>query len=362
MAKTALQPNLQPRLSRTRTFLINLILVLVSTGLALGCGEVGVRLMSSALGVTPYMEYDDMLGWTATPNTTKVHRSDYYGFDVVYRINDQRFRGEPHEKAKPPGVTRIVILGDSNGFGWGIPEGRQFAALVESGIQNAQVINLSLSGYGTDQEYLRFVREGVSLQPDVVILQLTPNDFEEIQYPFFNQKPKPQFVVNDGGALTLVNVPVRAYGPKAEEFFGNSIPLPFREWFGWHSYAYNYLNEKYYTVKSRFRTTGTAAAQVQPIFSPRSFMLFNAIVRELQHRLDEASAKGLIVYAAKEIHNNRAQLQVGLPVVDVYESFVAAQARGEEPWFKDGYHFNQVGHRIVADALIEAIKGLTPSK
>lgn len=84
-----------------------------------------------------------------------------------------------------------MLLGDSNGFGWGIEEGKYFAAIIDHELDNVEVVNLSLSGYGTDQEYLRFVEEGMAYRPNLVIVQVTPNDFEEIQHPFLMERSNP---------------------------------------------------------------------------------------------------------------------------------------------------------------------------
>ena len=37
-----------------------------------------------------------------------------------YRINSKGFRGEETPYEKPPGVYRIVLIGDSNAFGYGV--------------------------------------------------------------------------------------------------------------------------------------------------------------------------------------------------------------------------------------------------
>ncbi|MGH9349123.1 MAG: SGNH/GDSL hydrolase family protein, partial [Vicinamibacterales bacterium] len=172
------------------------LLALVATVCLATAGvETGVRLMASALDLSSYMKYDPLLGWTAIPGARRAHKDRRLGFDVRYDINEYGFRGPAYPRAKPAGVRRIVILGDSNGFGWGMSEDEHFASLLDQELPSVQVINLSLSGYGTDQEYLRFVRDGVQFDPDVVVLQVTPNDFDEIQHGFFNGKPKPQFLL-----------------------------------------------------------------------------------------------------------------------------------------------------------------------
>lgn len=347
---------------RGRALAGNLVAAVIGLTIALAAVEGVARLVSGTLDISPYMQYDELLGWTSLPNTIKQHKNAADGFDVTYRINANGFRGTPYDRPKPQGATRIVVLGDSNGFGWGVDEGRQFAAILDDKVPGAEVINQALSGYGPDQSYLRFVKEGVHWNPDLVILQITPNDFEEIQFPFFNQKAKPQFVFDDRGNLKLVNVPAKAIGARAQAFHDDSIPLPFREWLGWHSYAYVFLNERYYAMRRSMRSNAPGAAPVRPGFSDESIRLFNATVLELRHRLDEIGAKGVIVHASKEIADRQSEFNGELPLVNAYPAFAAAKTAGRQPWYQDGFHYTAIGHEIIATELQRYLDARTGQK
>jgi lysophospholipase L1-like esterase len=337
-------------MSRSKNLAKNLIAVLIGLAFALAALEGVTRLFADTLGISSYMQYDELLGWVARPDATRHHRSAKEGFDVVYRINDYGLRGTAYDTTKPEGVRRIVVLGDSNGFGWGIDENSHFAALLDQELDKTEVVNFSLSGYGTDQQYLRFRRDGIELNPDVVILQLTPNDFAEIQYPFFKQKAKPQFLLDDSGELELVNVPVRSMGPNSEEFYRKSLPVPFKEWLGWNSYSYNYLNQQYHSLRMQLGSGLAPPADLQ-VFSTESIALFSALVSRLRSHLDELGATGLIVYSAPELHEKLDGVELDLPVVDVFPKFADAQAQGQDPWYSDRYHWNELGHRLIADEL-----------
>ncbi len=344
--------------SRATAIAKNLLAMLVGLTLTLGLLEGAVRVMASTLGVSPYMQYDETLGWTALPNTTKRHRNGSPAFDVSYELNAYGHRGPTYARTKPAGTRRIVLLGDSVGFGWGVDEGQHLAALLDTGLDTptgkTEVINLSLSGYGTDQQLLRLRSEGLAFQPDLVILQLTPNDFDEIQYAFYNQKPKPHFVLGTNGSLELRNSPVRSEGPQALDFAANSIPLPFREWLGWHSYAYNLLNEQYYRVSRSYRRGG-----VRPYdrFRPESVALFNRLVQEIKVTLDERHIPLLVVHAAKEISDRQPLRNPGIPLLDLSGTFAAWEQTHDEPaMFSDGFHWAPRGHHIVADAVMEALR------
>lgn len=343
-------------MAKIKDLIKNLMAVLIGIMVVTLLIEGSARIFASMLGVSPYMKYDEVVGWTAEPGITKHHKNPSFGFDVSYSINSSGFRGSPHEIRKPPGVYRIMILGDSNGFGWGISESKHFSAILANKLKNVQVINLSLSGYGTDQEYLRFTKEGIAYDPDLVIVQVTPNDFDEIQYPFYNQKPKPQFLVGKDGNLVLINVPVKSIGPKSKYFYDNSLPLPFKEWLGWNSYAFNILNEKYYMLKTKYARDSSSATEGRERFNSESITLFKKIISKLKVTLDEIGAKGLVVHSSKDISEKKLLEGSSLPIVDLHPIFSRSiQKTSVDPFFHDGYHWNVEGNRIVADELIDVI-------
>jgi lysophospholipase L1-like esterase len=318
--------------------------------------EGGVRVLAKGLGISSYMEYDEMLGWTATPDTIRHHKDAVEGFQARYVINSRGLRGELYPVRKVAGVYRVVVLGDSNGFGWGVQEGETFSALLDGFAADVQVVNLSLSGYATDQQYLRFLREGVAFQPDLVVLQLTANDFEEIQHPFANHKPKPQYVLTPTGELRLLNVPARPIGPKADDYSARSLPLPFKHWLGWHSYAYTFLNERYYRFR-RGRMAGREAGHDQDPIAVESVRLFARIAAELKTKAAEVGARTIVFHGSKELNASANFRGSGVTVIDLYPTLAGLARSASVPtFFKDGYHWTAEGHRVVARELWAALK------
>jgi len=327
-----------------------LLTTLIAASILLAILEGGSRLLAGVLGISPYMQYDSMLGWTATPNTVKRHRDRMGQFDVVYRINERGFRGPEYPVERRRGVFRIAVLGDSTGFGWGVAEERTFWNLIDREMEDVEVINLALSGYGIDQSYLRFIEHGIDFKPDLVVLQVSHNDFEEIMHPFFNQKPKPHFRMSSDGSLQLHNIPPEPIGERARAFYGQSLPLPFKEWLGWNSYAFNLLNEAYVGLVRKSRAGTQTAAQ--NIYTPQSIALFNGITRLLASKLELIGARGIVVFSAKAISTGKFVADDDLQVLDLYPAFRDA-GNGDDAkcYFPDGYHWNVAGHRVAADNL-----------
>jgi lysophospholipase L1-like esterase len=81
---------------------------------------------------------------------------------------------------KPPGVKRIVSLGDSYTVGYEVEADETFAAvlerkLVEAGV-NVEVLNAGVSGYSNAEECLYLERELLGYAPDLVLVSFYVND------------------------------------------------------------------------------------------------------------------------------------------------------------------------------------------
>jgi len=104
------------------------------------------------------------------------------GLRVVIESNREGFRTRNLSKAKEPGVYRILFLGDSTTFGWGVEQDERFSDLLEkrlnaggSGI-HYEIVNLGLPGYSSYHGRIILDRYGLRYSPDMVILSFGAND------------------------------------------------------------------------------------------------------------------------------------------------------------------------------------------
>lgn len=94
-------------------------------------------------------------------------------------------RDRAYPPRKPEGTTRIVLLGDSIGVGWGVDDGEGFEPLLERSLDRrsrsrggpaVEVLNLCVPGYAPGQRLAHLRRLGWSLAPDLVLYQATAAD------------------------------------------------------------------------------------------------------------------------------------------------------------------------------------------
>ena len=105
------------------------------------------------------------------------------GNGLTYRLNGHGFRGREVPKEKPEGVFRIMVVGDSFTFGEGVRLEDTFVVGMERILraevgENVEVQNFGLGAWGTRSEYHYLVKEGLSFDPDLVVVIFTPNDAE----------------------------------------------------------------------------------------------------------------------------------------------------------------------------------------
>ncbi len=98
--------------------------------------------------------------------------------------NADGMRDRDHAELKPPGVHRIIALGDSVTAGHGVRAAERWSAYLESFLQqlglNVEVFNVAASGWSTLQELTAYRAIARRYQPDQLFLGFCLNDVAEM--------------------------------------------------------------------------------------------------------------------------------------------------------------------------------------
>ena len=106
----------------------------------------------------------------------------YYGVSI--KTNSLGLRDYEYSIEKPENKKRVIFLGDSFTFGWGVPLEKLYSKQVEKMLNSeekkVEVINMGVGNYNSIMEVELFKRRGLTLDPDMVILMYFVNDTEPV--------------------------------------------------------------------------------------------------------------------------------------------------------------------------------------
>ncbi len=173
-----------------------------------------------------------LYGWTHVPGAegwTNGCIGRAFEWRAFSRMNAEGLRDEEHAWSPTPGVTRILLLGDSFVEAMQVPMEKTFAKRLEAKLHDdgrrVEVVNAGVSAFDADNELLLFDSDGRRYQPDVVLLAFTEvNDVTGTSKHLFERMyvgapegppPKPHFKIGRDGGLRL---DMRAVRRSWEEF------------------------------------------------------------------------------------------------------------------------------------------------
>ena len=153
-----------------------------------------------------HTEYDETLGWINAPN---IYIKDMYGPGIYFKTNAQRFRNNNDiSLGIPPNKVRIICSGDSFTMGYGVDNDHAWCQQLASINERLEIVNMGQGGYGIDQAYLWYKRDGSKLNHDIQIFAFVIDDFARMQNDDFSGYNKPIIQLKDG-ELVLKNFPIQ---------------------------------------------------------------------------------------------------------------------------------------------------------
>lgn len=133
-----------------------------------------------------------------------IPNSSYKFKNVLVETNEDGFRDKHYPELKEANTKRIIGIGDSGMFGWGVENKECYISQIEHRLnkesnQHFEIINTSVPGYNTVME-VAVLENRIQLdQVDLVIIDFISNDFE---LPSFIRK-RPDFLTTKKSFLLI---------------------------------------------------------------------------------------------------------------------------------------------------------------
>jgi lysophospholipase L1-like esterase len=303
--------------------------------------EVTLHLMG--YGNLEVYDPDPRLYWRLTPNQscfTKVNHQPV-------RINSLGTRGPDFEPWKPPQTIRILSLGDSRTFGWGLAENETYSARLGHLLQEklgaarkVEVINAGVNGWGYDQMFIYFRDVGLGFHPDLVIVG------EGNGWTQFSEKSSPDFKKGFKWRVRFKNVLRRS------AIYHYAIELKLKDFYEQHRAKFipiepnqdpYFKNQQQKDPREVFRAAIESLCNLAASNHVQSVLLYLPVVPDLTSTNPSAILRTKEVVAQK----------LNVPFVDPRASLSAA---GASLYLEgDPTHLNAEGNRILAEALVPVV-------
>ena len=148
-----------------------------------------------------YTKYDELLGWISKSNFTK---KNLFGKGRDLKTNSQSFRNDKDfSTSVPEGKIRIICSGDSFTFGYGVDNKHTWCEKLASFDKQFETVNLGQSGYGVDQSYLWYMRDGRNLEHNIHLFAFITDDFYRIKSNEMRGFKKPVLRIVNGKVTTI---------------------------------------------------------------------------------------------------------------------------------------------------------------
>jgi lysophospholipase L1-like esterase len=348
-------------MTRKRGVLARLALAMGAVLISLVALEVAVRLLvapsaSQVLRGLHRVAPDRPWLYELVPGAQRTDRTS----GVAYAINADGFRDHDRARTKPPAGFRMLVIGDSVSFGYGVALEATYAQQMEQRLRTSgsgapfEVLNLGVSGYNpyTEAELLHGV--GLGYAPDLVLTQFCVNDLND-----------PTLHFDTSTMVALGGIPDAAFpdpglrartAPRAGgiaqracrwsrlcELLGNTLlPGPDRAALVASLAPHEAPSDG--EIAWLAQTYTRMAADTKARGGTMVLVVF-----PYQTQLD-ASAPATLQAALTALGK-----QAGIPVIDLLPAFRRAAAEGGAPLFLDLWHPTARGHEIAAREILRAL-------
>jgi len=353
----------------------------------------------SKIKFQPYHEkYDPTLGWVNRPLKNEgVHfefaRSRF--FHVTH--NSLGLRGPETSYKKPAGIKRVLFVGDSYFWGYGVSDNEVLTQVIQRQVPSSvEILNGGTTGYGTDQMLLWLRYEGLKYNPDIVVFGFTAaNDLDEIASSVSYYSPKPIFML-ENNEFVLKNVPVPRTSEIDRKTFGSPATIfgKLKKYLRHHTHIYPFIIGRLNSrpaLRKFFIDIGVAEeyttnlGNIKVLKNPpeRLWEIAVSLIKESKRITEESGAKFVLVFipskedtssspkiesgAKEDARTNNADMAAILEKIasrdkiiylDLLPSFNERLVNGKVLYNMEekDHHWNAAGHRFAADEILSFIR------
>jgi hypothetical protein len=330
-------------------------------------------------------------------------------FTTHVSINALGLRDRRQSYQKPPGVFRVLFLGDSFVEAVQVRQSDGVAERLEQELNRGasrpvEVINAGVAAYGTVQESLLLDHIGEQLEPDLVLVlfyvgnDLTNNNYRlELWDGNLSLALKPYFDLDRDGNLRLIPGPP----PSSERGLSSAMRRCCLLYNVIETGVYNKLDQNY--PREQLEAIGGLRAPLTGLYDTqpdaeweRAWRISEALIARLRDRSAEIGARLVVAGApdwraldpeawreelqrgnprSNRLASGRLQIEaptnrlgviadrLGVPFINLLPPLQAASADGTLLYFDFDKHWNVAGHAVAARAIDELLRegGLTVS-
>jgi len=329
------------------------VLFLAVIGLALlaaaeGLSQVTLRIAYGRATESERLnDYDVEIGWVNMTNRRVVDR---YGPGKHATHNSSGLRAtREYTQEVPRGRYRVLFVGDSFTYGVDVGDDSTYVAQLERLAPSIEPVNMAVAGYGVDQMYLSYLRNQSQLDANALVLAFIGDDLRRMKLSaFLTQNPKPRLFLQ-GDGLRVANVPVPAWGLTARSSWRRELP---------NSMA---------LVQILRSITDMFVQRYDPLpVAERVFTSLNVTTRERNRRFAVVYLPAQSDVTAPAANPEVAALSAWafgaqIPFVDLTDPFkVAVKAQSAPLFVKDGKHYSEAGHTVVAGLMLDSLRAAFP--
>ncbi|MBF0103980.1 MAG: SGNH/GDSL hydrolase family protein [Deltaproteobacteria bacterium] len=290
---------------------------------------------------------DENLDMKLKPNYSEQHQDLNWKFNFFFKTNSDGFR----QSADIPTLVnqfqhkpKIMVLGDSVTFGWGVDQNNTFTAQLNKSFNNdAHFFNMSVGGWSFAEYFITYNKYKKNISPDLVMVATSPGDFAELNFSSWKNK--------NTGQLPLA-VKRKDYCITREGYF-----------------RYDLIAEKYPILRNSYLWILLCKKGLQRIYDMlRSDSLDSyAIAADIVKKISEETPVLVVMLPADYSYKNgtydttpsnlflsRLKEEKNIHVLDCYPTVFENDLY--KNFFLDGTHYTRESNLFIAEKISDYIK------